>query len=201
MPGRTSPNGGSSPARRVDLARAVDRRGLDHLERREARLLQHLQLLDVGEAPGLVDIAGVRADRDPPAHILVIVHQPHERPVEAPPGDLVGGRPVPEIGAVIDPARLEEALQRRQGVALVPVGVARPHHVAPGRIDVEGRVEGDAALAAGARDRRAIPARPARRSGRRAGPPGRSAIARRTCCSRWDKPGSRRSRSRASKWP
>ena len=40
----------------------------------------------------------------------------------------------------------EEALQRRQGVARVPVGVARPHHVAAGRIDVEGRVEGDAAL-------------------------------------------------------
>ena len=46
----------------------------------------------------------------------------------------------------MNPARGEETLKRRQGVTRVPVGIAGPHDVAPGGIDVEGRREKDPAL-------------------------------------------------------
>ena len=124
----------------------MHRRRADDLERMEARLLQHLQFEDRAEAVGLVDEAGVRTDGDPAAAVLVLVQEPHPDAVEVLPGHLVRGRPVEPVRAVVQAAGGVELGQAGQRVVRVPVGVARPHHVAAGGVDRHRRVDEEVEL-------------------------------------------------------
>ena len=171
--------------------RAVHRRRLDDLERMEAGFLQHLQLVDVAEAVGLVDEAGVGAGRDAAAHLLVVVHQLEPHLVEVAPRDFVFGRPVVPVRAVVRAARRVEVHQRRQRVLVVPLGVAERHHVAAGRVDGERRIEHGAELQVLLEVRLPLRDCPARRSCPRAARPGRSATARRCSSCRPDTAGRR----------
>ena len=112
----------------------------------EARFLQQLQLMDVAEAPQVVDVCRVVAGGHAAAHLLVVVQQPEPDLVEVPPRDFVGGRPVEVVRAVVDAARRVEVHQRRQRVLRVPVGVAHAHHVAAGRVRGHRRIEDRAEL-------------------------------------------------------
>ena len=47
------------------------------------------------------------------------------------------------VAAVADAAGLEKLPEAGQGELIVPVGVARAHHVAVGIVDVEGGVDGE----------------------------------------------------------
>ena len=140
------PNCGSWPFRLVQRLGAVHRRGADHFERMEAGFLQQLHLVDVAEAPRVVDVGRIVADRDAAAHLLVVVQQPEPDLVEVAPGDLVAERPVEEVRAVVLAVRRVEVHQRRQRVLVVPVGVAHAHHVAARRIRRHRRIEDRASL-------------------------------------------------------
>ncbi len=107
----------------------------------DATALAKLQLVDVAEAVGAVDEAGIRAGGDAPAHFLVIVHQPEPHLIKIPPRDFIVRGPVIPVGAVVRAARLVEIPQRRQRVLLVPLRHARAHQVAPRRINRQRRVE------------------------------------------------------------
>ena len=87
-----------------------------------------------------------RAGADPPAAVLVLVDERHPEPVILLPLDLVLGRPAIPVGAVAAALRLEILPHRLPGVFLVPIGLPRPHQVAVGVVDREGRHEGEAEL-------------------------------------------------------
>ena len=135
------PNSIGLPFGSGSVCGAVQRRRANHFERMEARLLQHLELVDVAEAVGLVDKPGVRSGRDAAAGVLEVVDERHPHLVEPLPLDLVFGGPVEPVGAVRVAVRLIEIPQRRQRVLVVPVGVAHAHHVAARRIDRHGRID------------------------------------------------------------
>ena len=122
--------------------RRVHRRASNHLERVEAGFLEEFHFLNGREAIGVVDEAGIRTHRHPPAHVLVVVQQLEPDPVEIPPGHFVPGGPVVEVGPVIDPVRGVEIPERRQGVGLVPIGIPASHEVAARQIRRHRRIEG-----------------------------------------------------------
>src|SRR5690606_25667931 len=101
---------------------------------------------DVVEAVELVDEAAVAARADAPAPVLVLVQETHPETEVLLPLDLVLRRPVEPVGAVRLAARLVELPERRNGVALMPVGVAGAHDVAVGLVDRERRIEHEAEL-------------------------------------------------------
>src|SRR5205085_72315 len=115
----------------------------DHLERMETRFLQDLHFLDRREAGCTEDEARVRPRRDLTAHVLVLVHELHPYAVEVLERDLVPGRPVIPVRAMIRPARLVVRVQRRQRVLLMPGEIHLPREVTARAVDAERRVEGD----------------------------------------------------------
>src|SRR5215510_13142761 len=123
--------------------RAVEGRRADHFERMESRLLQQLQLAYIFETVGLEDEARIRAGGYATAAILELVHEGHPEPVVVLPFDLVLRRPVEPVGAMGFAAGLIEFPQRRQRVAVVPLGTHRAHQVAAGLVDGERRVDGE----------------------------------------------------------
>ena len=125
---------------------AVHRGGLNDLERVEAGFLQHLQLVHVAETVGLIDEARIGSGRDAATHLLVVVEQLEPHLVEVPPCDLVFGRPVVPVRAVVGAAGRVERHQRRQRVLVVPVGVTELHQIASGRVDRQRRIEHRAEL-------------------------------------------------------
>ena len=112
----------------------------------EPGLLQKLQLPDISEAIGLEHEAGIAADGDAAAAVLVVVDEAHPEAERFPPLDLVRRRPAIPIGAVPAALRLEIGPERRIGETLVPIGPPRAHQVAVGVVDVESRHEAVARL-------------------------------------------------------
>src|SRR4030095_322645 len=107
----------------------------------KAGLTHQLQLLDRAEAVQLVDEAGIRADRDAAAAILVIVHERHPQLIVLAPGDFVLAAPVEEEAAVVVAIRRVEIPQLRQRVLVVPIRAPRAHQIARGEINRERRIE------------------------------------------------------------
>jgi hypothetical protein len=132
---------GSGLVAEAQQFRAVQRGCLDDLERIEPGFLQQFEFADEPEARDAVDEPGVRSRGDPATGVLVVVHEAHPALEVVAPGDFVGGGPVEMIGAVQSRIRLEEPVQGRPGIGLVPLGIARGSQVAVGLVDRERRHE------------------------------------------------------------
>src|SRR4030095_3464709 len=107
----------------------------------EAGLAQQLQLLDRAETVQLIDEAGIRADRDSAAAILVIVHERHPQLVVLAPRGFVFTAPVEEEAAMVVAIRRVEIPQLRQRVLVVPIRTPRAHQLARGEINRERTID------------------------------------------------------------
>src|SRR6056297_26243 len=68
-----------------DFLRPMQRRSSDDLQRMKARLLQEFHFLYIAEAVELVDEAGIGADSDAPASVLVVIKEGHPALIEVAP--------------------------------------------------------------------------------------------------------------------
>ena len=75
-------------------------RRMDDFQRRESGLAQQMHLGDVAESVEIVDVAGIGADRNLAAAVLVLVDEDHPQAIVLLPGDFVLERPVEPVGAV-----------------------------------------------------------------------------------------------------
>ncbi len=106
----------------------------NHFQRVEPGLLHQFQLVDVAEAPCVVDERRIVTGGDATAHFFVVVEQAEPELVELAPLNLVVERPVEEVGPVIVAVGTIEVVECGERVLVMPVGVPHAHHVTAGSI-------------------------------------------------------------------
>ena len=130
----------------LELFGSVEGCGADDFEGREAGFAEEFELLDISEAVGLVDEAGVGTGGDVAACVFEVFEEVFPDAVVPVVGVLVFRGPVVVVGAVVFAVGLVVLHERGERVFVVPLRCVGALEIAACGVDGHGWVEDGAAL-------------------------------------------------------